>query len=140
VEVEAALCRAAGVTGALVFGVKVAGEEGRAGMAVLTVTGDFCPRALHAELAASLPAYARPVFLRIRARLETTGTFKPVKAALAREGFSQCGGDAVYIADAVAGTYRLLGGAEARLLSEGPRGYTVPPASTVSVMPVMLRA
>jgi len=36
---------------------------------------------------AALPAYARPIFLRMRKRLDTTGTFKQRKIELVAEGF-----------------------------------------------------
>ncbi|TGD99413.1 long-chain-acyl-CoA synthetase [Methylobacterium nonmethylotrophicum] len=86
-EVAEALGRCAGVSEAIVYGVAVPGTEGRAGMAALTVTPDFDPAALHLQLAALLPAYARPVFLRIAPGFVHTETFKQRKAALAAEGF-----------------------------------------------------
>ena len=45
------------------------------------------------------PAYAVPVFLRVKAAMETTGTFKYQKAGLKKEGFdpAQCGGEAVHV-------------------------------------------
>ena len=39
------------------------------------------------DLATRLPEYARPLFVRLCSRIATTGTFKPQKQALAREGF-----------------------------------------------------
>jgi fatty-acyl-CoA synthase len=39
------------------------------------------------HLAASLPLYASPVFVRIGKSLEMTGTFKPTKGQLVRDGF-----------------------------------------------------
>jgi fatty-acyl-CoA synthase len=89
VQVEDALCRYPGISGAAVYGVAVPGHEGRAGMAAITVTADFDPTQLHDFLARDLPPYARPLFLRICAVLEMTGTFKPVKAKLANDGFMQ---------------------------------------------------
>jgi fatty-acyl-CoA synthase len=38
-----------------------------------------------------LPAYARPVFLRLLDTIESTGTFKPRKQDLMKEGFDPAG-------------------------------------------------
>jgi len=38
-------------------------------------------------LAACLPSYARPVFLRIRSEVDLTGTFKYSKTELVRQGY-----------------------------------------------------
>jgi fatty-acyl-CoA synthase len=43
---------------------------------------------LHGHLATRLPAYARPLFVRLCAALETTGTFRVRKADLEREGYA----------------------------------------------------
>jgi len=53
-------------------------------MAALVVTEGFDLDALRRHVAACLPGYARPVFLRICAELETTTTFKHKKADLAQ--------------------------------------------------------
>lgn len=87
-----------GVTEAVVYGVEVAGAEGRAGMAAITVGPDFSLGNLHAYLAEHLPEYARILFLRVCAALDVTGTFKPVKARLAREGYGpDAARDALYL-------------------------------------------
>ena len=56
-------------------------------MAAITVASGFDLPTLHRHVAAHLPDYARPLFLRLCPALDMTGTFKPIKAALAREGF-----------------------------------------------------
>ncbi len=76
-----------GITEAIVYGVQVPGEDGRACMAALTTTPDFDIDALPAFLDRQLPAYARPMFLRLCTDIETTGTFKPIKTALIREAY-----------------------------------------------------
>jgi len=86
-EVAALLGGIAGVRAAAVYGVPVPGHEGRAGMAALVVGDDFSLARFAEDLDALLPAYARPVFLRLAAELPATGTFKLTKLALAREGF-----------------------------------------------------
>ncbi len=42
---------------------------------------------LAAKLAGTLPAYARPLFLRLQPEIEITGTFKQKKGELVAEGF-----------------------------------------------------
>lgn len=70
---------------ATVVGVEVPGNEGRAGLAALVIEGEFDPSAFGA-VAATLPAYAQPVFVRILSQLEKTGTFKVQKTQLRSEG------------------------------------------------------
>ena len=78
-----------GVRESTVYGVRVENHEGRAGMAALVVedADQFDLDALRRHLHAQLPAYARPLFLRIRRELEVTGTFKQRKVTLVEEGF-----------------------------------------------------
>ena len=76
-----------GISDANVYGVEVAGREGRAGMAAI-VCGDACDlAALQAHIRANLPEYARPLFLRIQDHIDVTGTFKQRKVELVKEGF-----------------------------------------------------
>jgi fatty-acyl-CoA synthase len=86
-EVLTALTASRGVLDGVVYGVSVPGADGRAGTAALVVNADFDLAAFHADVAARLPAYARPVFLRILSSLEATGTFKPRKQDLMQAGF-----------------------------------------------------
>lgn len=86
-EVEGALNRYVGVQEAVVYGVQVPGADGRAGMAALTWTGELPGRELARHLRAELPAYAVPLFLRLRAQQEVTGTFKFRKVELKQQGF-----------------------------------------------------
>jgi fatty-acyl-CoA synthase len=86
-EVMSALAAAPGVTEGVVYGVSVPGTDGRAGMAALVVTGEFHIEAFRAAVATRLPAYARPVFVRLLPALEATGTFKPRKQELVAAGF-----------------------------------------------------
>ena len=52
------------------------------------VTGDEVDlTALRGHLMSRLPAYARPLFLRIRDDIEVTGTFKYSKTDLVRQGY-----------------------------------------------------
>jgi fatty-acyl-CoA synthase len=86
-EVEEALTAFASITEATVYGVRVPGYDGRAGMAALVVTGQVDLARLRDHLSAQLPPYARPLFLRVRDHLDVTGTFKHRKLDLLREGF-----------------------------------------------------
>ena len=57
-------------------------------MAALVVQDNFDLAGFYEYLALRLPVYARPLFLRIRGEIETTGTFKQTKSGLARQGFN----------------------------------------------------
>jgi fatty-acyl-CoA synthase len=100
-EVAEAIARCPGVRDVSVYGVEVPGTDGRAGMAALVVDEGFDLAALHRHVTECLPSYARPVFVRIRGELETTGTFKHRKDELVREGFDfNATSDAIYVSDA----------------------------------------
>jgi fatty-acyl-CoA synthase len=86
-EVAERLQAAPGVLEASVYGVAVAGADGRAGMAGLVVGPAFDIKAFGALAARDLPPYAQPLFVRILPALETTGTFKPRKMDLVAEGY-----------------------------------------------------
>ncbi len=108
------------VIDAAVYGVAVPDSDGRAGMAALTVSGEFALPELRRRLAASLPAYARPLFIRIVGALELTGTFKQRKQQLALEGYDVARiTDPLYLDDAAAGEYRTLDAALHRRLVAG---------------------
>ena len=86
---------------AVVYGVEIANTNGRAGMAAITPHAghavDF--EGLAAHLKRELPAYAVPVFLRVKEAMETTGTFKYQKSGLKNEGFdpAKTAGEPVYV-------------------------------------------
>jgi citronellyl-CoA synthetase len=89
-QVEAVLDCVAGVSETVVYGVEVANTNGRAGMACIRLacapeTFDF--QALLTHLRQELPAYAVPLFLRLSAEMETTGTFKHKKAPLKEQAY-----------------------------------------------------
>jgi fatty-acyl-CoA synthase len=98
-----------GVHEALVYGVPIPGTEGRAGMAAITTGPEFRITELRSHLARNLPSYARPVFVRVCAALDTTGTFKPVKARLMREGWDpEVVGDPLYFGDPASDSFVAL--------------------------------
>ena len=87
-EVAEALTVFPGIADCTVYGVKVDGFEGRAGMAAIVLDDGITPDLgeLRDHLKRQLPDYARPVFLRIRPALDVTGTFKQRKIELVKEG------------------------------------------------------
>jgi len=88
-EVAECLNRAAGVLESTVYGVVVPGGDGRAGMAALVLedAGRFDGRALYEHVEHRLPAYARPLFLRLTSTINVTGTLKQRKLDYRDEGF-----------------------------------------------------
>jgi fatty-acyl-CoA synthase len=101
-EVATAIGAFPGVKEATVYGVRVPGTEGAAGMAAIICDGNPDLAALREHLAARLPPYARPLFVRVADRLEATATFKPTKTNLQREGFEPAAtSDAIYFDDPV---------------------------------------
>jgi fatty-acyl-CoA synthase len=99
-EVAMAITAFPGMTEATVYGVPVPGTEGAAGMAALVVDGALDLPEFRKYLARVLPAYARPLFLRIQDRIAVTATFKHQKTELEREGFDPTASDsAVYFDD-----------------------------------------
>ena len=86
-EISEAVTAYAGVKEANVYGVTIAGKDGRAGMVALVADPSFDLAAFRTYLAGHLPDYARPLFVRFLRELDITGTFKQKKVELVREGF-----------------------------------------------------
>jgi fatty-acyl-CoA synthase len=105
-EVSETITAFAGVKQANVYGVAVAGKDGRAGMAALVVEPGFDFKTFRAYLGAHLPEYARPLFLRLLPELDVTATFKQKKFDLVREGFDPSRiADPLYFSDAETRTF-----------------------------------
>ncbi|HXD75546.1 MAG TPA: hypothetical protein VN628_17495, partial [Vicinamibacterales bacterium] len=105
-EVSDAICRFPGIRDASVYGVTIPGADGRAGMAAVVADADVDLAALRTHLAERLPDYACPVFLRVRDRLDVTGTLKHTKNALVRDGYDpEAVRDAMYFNDRACRTY-----------------------------------
>ena len=99
-EVAEAICNYPGIQQAIVYGVSVAGSEGKAGMAMIAAEENVDLGELRAFLRNRLPDYAQPLFLRFRNQMEVTGTFKYTKTALVGEGFNPAGAvGAIYFND-----------------------------------------
>jgi len=108
-EVAEALASVPGIRETNIYGVKVPGADGRAGMAALVVDGGFDITSLAQKLDGHLSAYARPVFLRLQPQIEVTGTFKQRKVDLVREGFNPSAiPDPLYWFDPVTHRYETL--------------------------------
>jgi acyl-CoA synthetase (AMP-forming)/AMP-acid ligase II len=88
-EVEAVANEYPGVEHSVAYGVEIPGTDGRAGMAALTLKdiNDFDTAAFSRHLHEKLPAYAVPIFIRIREQEEITGTFKYRKVELKGEHY-----------------------------------------------------
>ena len=110
-----------------VYGVEVPGADGRAGMAALTLSPGV--EALDAEafsryVASELPAYARPVFLRVQSDIDVTGTFKMLKGNLKREGYDlNQVAEPLYVQRPGSTTYERLDQSFADEIRAGEAGY-----------------
>jgi fatty-acyl-CoA synthase len=100
-EVAAAIMAFAGIREANVYGVRVPGTEGAAGMAAIVTDGALDLAAFRTHLAQRLPPYARPKFLRVADRIAITSTFKHTKNEFQRDGFDPAAtSDPIYFDDA----------------------------------------
>jgi fatty-acyl-CoA synthase len=90
-EVEGVLAKLPFLEHAVVYGVKLDGFDGRAGMAAVAVKpgAKLDLKALAAHVSSQLPAYAVPQYVRVLQTVETTGTFKYQKVQLKKEGIDQ---------------------------------------------------
>ncbi|XP_030620690.1 very long-chain acyl-CoA synthetase isoform X2 [Chanos chanos] len=94
-----------------VYGVKVPGQEGRVGMAAITLREgeQFDCIGTFSHVNQYLPVYARPRFIRIQNSLALTGTFKQMKVKLVEEGFNPATiQDPLYLLDEKEKCYQLL--------------------------------
>ena len=92
-EVENMVCEYHKIAESVVYGVEIPNTNGRAGMAAITlVDGEELNEddlsAMVNVFKKCLPSYAIPVFLRVQAKVETTGTFKYQKNKLKEDAFN----------------------------------------------------
>jgi|MDTC01.1.fsa_nt_gb fatty-acyl-CoA synthase len=120
-EVSEVINLVKGIKESIVYGVEVPGHDGRAGMAALVLGEGFEVDTLSHSLEEQLPAYARPVFLRILPEPDLTGTFKHQKSRLKTEGYSLELEDKIYMRDASTGRYSELTEEGVASLSSGGR-------------------
>ena len=100
-EVENIFMQHPQITEAVAYGVEIANTNGRAGMAAITPSESLATLDMQALLQfaqSQMPAYAVPLFLRIKVKMETTGTFKYQKVRLKEEAFdpARVGDDPLY--------------------------------------------
>ncbi|NNL85194.1 MAG: long-chain-acyl-CoA synthetase [Myxococcales bacterium] len=130
-EVAEVLNGAPNVATANVFGVLLPGCDGRAGMAALTLDGDAPElgrvdwEAFHRYVAERLPAYARPVFLRITKEQPSTETFKLQKTKLRHEAYhpDRTAGDPILVLLPGESAYRPLSEETYRAIEAGEAGF-----------------
>lgn len=86
-DVQEMLCKFPAVGEANVYGVKVDGQDGRAGAAAMVVDASFDIDAFSSFVRENLPAFSRPLFVRLEEELPMTGSFKYVKTGFKKDGF-----------------------------------------------------
>ena len=86
-EVAEVLNAAPGVLESNVYGVKIPGSDGRAGMASIHHDEGFSLEAFAQHIQKALPVYQRPYFVRLQHEMRITGTFKHRKVDYRREGY-----------------------------------------------------
>ncbi len=100
-EVENVLLQHPQIAEVVAYGVEIENTNGRAGMVAITPSESLAAldmRELLQFAHGRLPHYAVPLFLRIKVKMETTGTFKYQKVQLKEEAFDpeKAGNDPVY--------------------------------------------
>eukprot|EP00584_Thalassiosira_punctigera_P021871 CAMPEP_0172573912 /NCGR_PEP_ID=MMETSP1067-20121228/136436_1 /TAXON_ID=265564 ORGANISM="Thalassiosira punctigera, Strain Tpunct2005C2" /NCGR_SAMPLE_ID=MMETSP1067 /ASSEMBLY_ACC=CAM_ASM_000444 /LENGTH=619 /DNA_ID=CAMNT_0013366535 /DNA_START=1527 /DNA_END=3386 /DNA_ORIENTATION=- len=98
---------------AVVYGVEVKGNPGRAGMATVVTRqtnsgSNEWQNLLWHSLQADLPRYAQPLFVRLAKEIEKTATQKYKKNTLQKDSFLDCGSDPIYFRDDTAQTFVLM--------------------------------
>lgn len=108
-----------------VYGVQIPGTDGRAGMAAVVGTAEALDvDSISRHVMQHMPAYARPVFLRHIAEMDTTGTFKMKKGDLREQAYhpDRCS-DPVYVMKPGASAYVPLDASFYEVLMTGKAGY-----------------
>jgi fatty-acyl-CoA synthase len=122
-EVAQVLARAPGVAVANVYGVRVPGNEGRAGMVALTLqpAAQFDRVVFHRFAVQRLAGYAVPLFVRISVSADLTSTFKLRKIDLQRAGYDPARtSDPLFVRDEAGACYRPLTSATLAALHLAP--------------------
>ena len=109
-QVAAVLSQLAAVAMCTVYGVRVPGHEGRAGMAALVLRpgAEFDPAACFELVEQHLIAAAQPRFLRLVRELPTTETLKFKKQALIDDGIDLARTGPLYVYDRAGRSYRRI--------------------------------
>ena len=110
-----------------VYGVEVPGAEGRAGMVAFALGegASFDMEAFVRIVDDELPAYARPVFLRVQRSMATTGTFKLLKGELREQAYhpDRVGNDDIYVRKPRGKSYERLDADFYGCIVDGSAGY-----------------
>ncbi len=110
-----------------VYGVRLPNADGRAGMVALVLqpgVGALDLAAFSRFVQRELPAYARPVFLRVQADMGVTGTFKMLKGQLQQDGYDLGRiAEPVYVLKPDAQAYEALDAEFAQKIDAGEAGY-----------------
>ncbi len=110
-----------------VYGVAVPGADGRAGMAAMVLAEgetELDVDAFSEYVNEHLPAYARPVFVRVQTDIEVTGTFKMVKGDLKSQGYDlESISDPVYVMRPHSNRYEPLTAEFLATIRRGEAGY-----------------
>jgi len=109
-----------------VYGVQIPGVEGRAGMAAITLKPgvEFDSEEFSRFVVSEMPAFARPVFVRIQPAAETTVTFKLFKANLRKQSYNiNEFDDVVYVLKPRANAYEILDKTFYQAIIDGQHGY-----------------
>ncbi|GAA5042316.1 long-chain-acyl-CoA synthetase [Nocardia callitridis] len=98
-EVEGVLDQADAIEQSVVYGVRIPGTDGKAGMAAVTLRdgAEFDGRALAEQAYRKLPGYAVPLFVRTVATLAQTSTFKSRKVELRKQGYEADDESVLYV-------------------------------------------
>ncbi|CAH1796472.1 unnamed protein product [Owenia fusiformis] len=125
-EVSNVLSSCSFIQDACVYGVAVPGYDGKAGMAVVSLTehqvelSNTHLRDIFHHLQELLPPYAQPKFLRLEKEISLTGTYKQMKVSYSQDGFNPAAIDSpLYIVDNRNKTYVVL---DSKLYEEVVRG------------------
>ncbi|XP_077988526.1 long-chain fatty acid transport protein 2-like [Glandiceps talaboti] len=111
-----------GISDVRVYGVKVPGHDGRAGMAAVVLKQpklfDFAR--LYSHITSQLPKYACPLFLRVGESFDMTATYKVINTKLKKEGFDpNVVDDQLFYMDTKQKTYLPLTGDEFKKIVMG---------------------
>ena len=98
-DVEAAVSADPSVENVTVFGVRVPGTDGRAGMAAVVCSEgiELDGKSLANTVYERLPSYAVPLFVRVVDSLDQTSTFKSKKVDLRDQGYDRDIKDPLYV-------------------------------------------
>lgn len=110
-----------------VYGVEIPGADGRAGMVAVNLDDDveeFDIAGFGKFVNENLPAYARPVFVRVQRDIDVTGTFKMVKGDLRKQAYDlEQVSDPIYVMKPGSDSYVPLDGEYTAQLAAGRSGF-----------------